>query len=64
MFLRNSEWRGGVIFDIPKLMNDLYSQWKKDEKANFEGWDFSFLKDRWFEEQPPWNYEDEAKNRP
>ncbi len=42
-------------------MNNLYSQWKKDEQAPFTGWDFSYLKDRWKEEQPPWDYKRKAK---
>ena len=36
-------------------MNNL-EKWKKDEKAQFEGWDFSYLKGRMIEEQLPWNY--------
>lgn len=42
-------------------MKDLISQWKKDEQALFRGWDFSYLKGRWIEEKPPWDYEKEAK---
>lgn len=37
--------------------NDLLEQWKKDEQAPFQGWDFSYLKGRWEEESPPWSYE-------
>lgn len=37
-------------------MKDLIEQWKKDEKAFFRGWDFSYLKNRTKEGQPPWNY--------
>lgn len=36
-------------------------QWKKDERAPLEGWDFSYLKGRRFEEQPPWDYKIMAK---
>jgi len=43
-------------------MNNLYSQWKKDEQTPFSGWDFSYIKDRLKVEKPPWNYEKEAKN--
>lgn len=39
----------------------LYEQWEKDERAPFEGWDFSYLKDRWAETQPPWDYKEIAK---
>jgi len=42
-------------------MADLYAQWKKDEQASFAGWDFSYLKERWTEEQPPWDYKKIAK---
>lgn len=40
----------------------LIEQWKKDEAAVFEGWDFSYIKDRRTEEKPPWNYKSLAKN--
>lgn len=43
------------------MKKDFYGQWKKDEKAPFAGWDFSYLKDRWIDEQPPWGYKQEAK---
>ncbi len=39
------------------ISKSLMDQWKKDEKAPFSGWDFSYLKGRWEEEQPGWNYE-------
>jgi SAM-dependent methyltransferase len=34
----------------------LIGQWKKDEKASFSGWDFSYLNGRMVEQTPPWNY--------
>ncbi len=40
---------------------DLIAQWKKDETAPFEGWDFSYLKNRMVEEEPPWDYTSKAK---
>ena len=42
-------------------MKSLYEQWKKDEQAHFEGWDFSYIKDRVTSERPPWNYNSLAK---
>jgi len=42
-------------------MNDLYTQWKKEEQMPFSGWDFSYLKDRKTEELPPWDYISLAK---
>jgi len=42
-------------------MKELYFQWKKDEEAPFAGWDFSYLKGRWKEDQPPWDYKSIAK---
>lgn len=30
--------------------------WQQEERAPFTGWDFSYLKDRMVEEQPPWSY--------
>lgn len=32
--------------------------WKKDEKNAFEGWDFSYLENRWQDEELPWDYKD------
>lgn len=32
--------------------------WKEEEKKGFEGWDFSYLKNRWVEEELPWDYRD------
>lgn len=31
-------------------------QWTRDAAAPFEGWDFSYLKDRLIESAPPWDY--------
>jgi len=42
-------------------MHKLYSQWKKDEKEPFVGWNFSYIKNRLKAEEPPWNYKKEAK---
>ncbi len=39
----------------------LIEKWKEDEKVVFKGWDFSYLKGRLIEENPPWNYEKKAK---
>lgn len=30
--------------------------WEQEEKNTFKGWDFSHLKDRWTEEELPWDY--------
>ena len=40
----------------------LIQQWKKDEKAFFEGWDFSYLKGRWEEEKLKAGYLGLAQN--
>ncbi|MDD5341521.1 MAG: class I SAM-dependent methyltransferase [Patescibacteria group bacterium] len=40
---------------------DIIEQWKKDEAAIFKGWDFSYIKDRIIEEEPPWDYKNLAK---
>ena len=42
-------------------MNDLLTKWKKEYEAPFSGWDFSYLKDRWIDEQPPWDYREMVK---
>ena len=39
------------------VYENLHSQWRKDYEAPFSGWDFSYLNERWIQEQPPWNYE-------
>ena len=39
----------------------LIQQWKKDEKAPFQGWDFSYLKGRIKSEEPNWDYKSIAK---
>lgn len=36
----------------------LKKKWKIEEEKAFKGWDFSYLKDRWQEEELPWNYRD------
>lgn len=35
---------------------ELKEAWKKEEEMSFSGWDFSYLKDRWKEEELPWDY--------
>ena len=35
----------------------LIAQWQAEEQQPFQGWDFSYLKDRWHEAQPTWSYE-------
>lgn len=39
------------------MTKKLIEQWKKDEMAPFQGWDFSYLKRRRKSEKPNWNYE-------
>lgn len=39
---------------------ELIDFWKHEEQAIFEGWDFSYLKDREIIEKTPWVYEDVA----
>jgi SAM-dependent methyltransferase len=36
--------------------------WEAEEQHPFSGWDFSHIHDRWSEEQPPWSYEDLARD--
>lgn len=43
---------------VPK---NIIEQWKKDEAAPFEGWDFSYIRERKNEEKEPWDYEALAK---
>lgn len=37
--------------------SDLLAQWKLEEAKPFSGWDFSHLKDRYFESEPHWSYD-------
>ena len=37
--------------------SELKELWKKEEQATFKGWDFSYLENRWDDEELPWNYE-------
>jgi ubiquinone/menaquinone biosynthesis C-methylase UbiE len=41
---------------MSKKENTLLQQWHKDENALFRGWDFSYLKGRYSEGNPDWNY--------
>ncbi len=41
--------------------NRLLKKWKIDEKAHFEGWNFSYIKDRYKDEKPNWDYNSLAK---
>lgn len=38
------------------IADDLRDQWIRDAAAPFEGWDFSYLKGRFVEGEPPWDY--------
>lgn len=42
--------------------NNLKELWKKDEEISFKGWDFSYLKNRWEDEDLPWDYTCILKN--
>lgn len=44
-----------------KLKSSLLKRWKRDENTPFHGWDFSYLKGRWTEAQPQWDYGTLAK---
>ena len=38
------------------MRQDFYESWKKDEKAAFEGWDFSYIHGRSKSDNLPWDY--------
>jgi len=40
---------------------DLIEKWKLEEQQPFSGWDFSYLKDRYFEPSLPWSYEERVR---
>jgi|TARA_B100001971_G_C18110968_1_gene494152 ubiquinone/menaquinone biosynthesis C-methylase UbiE len=50
------------LIDNMSKKDELIQQWKKDAKALFEGWDFSYLKGRYSEGNPNWDYKSIAKN--
>jgi len=41
--------------------DELLERWRRDARAPFAGWDFSYLGDRYVEERPPWSYEAMAR---
>ncbi|NMM63023.1 class I SAM-dependent methyltransferase [Clostridium sp. P21] len=41
--------------------SELKELWRKEEKNAFEGWDFSYLKNRWKDEGLPWDYKEILK---
>lgn len=42
-------------------MKKIEEQWYKEEKMFFEGWDFSYLENRWKSEPLSWSYEEIVK---
>lgn len=42
--------------------DELLETWYREEIQSFEGWDFSYLNNRMFEDQPPWSYMERAAN--
>jgi ubiquinone/menaquinone biosynthesis C-methylase UbiE len=46
---------------VNKKEKQLVAQWEEDERSVFEGWDFSYLKNRMIEPKPPWDYVKIAK---
>lgn len=43
-------------------MKTLYETWIDDENKAFEGWNFSYLEDRWKNDEISWNYRDIIEN--
>jgi SAM-dependent methyltransferase len=39
---------------------ELITRWNEEEKKPFSGWDFSYLRGKMTEEQPPWSYPERA----
>jgi SAM-dependent methyltransferase len=42
-------------------INEYLKQWRIDEAAPFQGWDFSYIGKRHHMDRPDWNYEETAK---
>ncbi|MGH2451779.1 MAG: hypothetical protein ACRDGE_11020 [Candidatus Limnocylindria bacterium] len=42
-------------------MDELIENWLREEAEPFNGWDFSQLRGRWVEDDPPWSYEEMAR---
>ena len=38
-----------------------FDTWKRDERAKFTGWDFSYIRHRMTEDKPPWSYANRAR---
>src|SRR5579871_1283063 len=45
-----------------RSMVDDLEQWKRDERAVFEGWDFAYIAGRSSQDEPPWFYRDRARD--
>jgi SAM-dependent methyltransferase len=41
----------------------LLDEWRREEQEPFEGWNFSYLNGRYFEDQPSWDYMQRAAER-
>ena len=48
----------GIVMDC----GNLKELWKEEERNVFKGWDFSHLKNRWYDEELPWDYKDILRN--
>jgi hypothetical protein len=48
---------------MSSVPSDVLAQWRRDEAAQFRGWDFSYLRDRMVQDRPPWDYLALARER-
>lgn len=49
--------RNKRTLNVGELQMDLKEFWLSEEKKSFQGWDFSYIKDRTEEEPLPWDYD-------
>ena len=47
--------------DLDQTVGRLVDEWRRQQAATLEGWDFSHTRDRLRFEPPPWRYNDEAR---
>jgi hypothetical protein len=52
----------GLQGQLSNREQELIEQWKREEQEPFAGWVFSYLDDRWHDEDPQWSYEEMVRS--
>ncbi len=45
-----------LLINTYMLANKLLERWKQEEQTPFSGWNFSHIREKYYEEYPPWYY--------